>query len=402
MKFDILLLMAAVALTAGCNIDDPYSAEIQDGHYKRIVMIMPDSEVDSDKPLTKNTAVVGTSGVDYVWDASDVVGIFPDSGSQLYFSMESGAGQKEAAFDGGGWALKEGSSYYSYFPFVADFNIRKDAIPFDYRGQQQIGNRSSATGASSSIGNYCFMAAKGEANDDGSLYFSYKRIGALFILTVPAEAGSYKSATILADSKVIPYRGTFNSITIDEKMYDTELTDTLSISLKDIELASKGNITFYMMLPPFKYQDRQFSIVTTRADGRTAVSSFGGKDFAVGKTYLRSTNFAVSPASIGINNLGGNVEINITAAGSSAYSVSTDVDWITLNSQPTSGDATLSASVQANSGYRTGHIIVSETVSPNGSPVTLQNIVTVSQNPTGYSVGIGDWDYGNREEGEVD
>lgn len=401
MRRNLFLILAASISLLSCSKDFSNPSLERIGYYDSVVMSVQKTVLDSDIPITKNIAVITDKGVNYIWAETDTVGIFPSAGSQLFFSMSEGAGKTDASFDGGGWALKSESNYYSYFPFVPDFNIDKGSIPFDYRGQKQDGNGSNITGASGNIGKYCFMAAKGNATQSGSLYFDYKRIGALFILTVPAEAGSYESATVLVDSKVIPFKGTFNAVTVDQKMYNTEVTDTVSIKFNNLTLTSKGLITFYMMLPPFNYLDRQFSIVTTKTDGTTAISSFAGKDFSVEKTYLRNTNFSVSPASIGVSNVGGTENILITCAGSSNYSVTTDVDWITLNSHPTSGDATITATISSNSGYRTGHIIVSETVSPNGTPVTLRNSVTVSQNPTGYSVGIGDWGKGHSESGEA-
>ena len=98
--------------------------------YKSVTMSLPPAVFD-DCPETKNEAILGSS-IQYVWSSTDTVGIFPDAGSQIYFSMAGGAGQTSAKFDGGGWALKKGSGYYSYFPFVPDFYIDKSAIPITF------------------------------------------------------------------------------------------------------------------------------------------------------------------------------------------------------------------------------------------------------------------------------
>ena len=54
--------------------------------------------------------------------------------------------------------------------------------------------------------------------------------------------------------------------------------------------------------------------------------------------------------------------------------------WLTLKSNPTSGSATVAVSVAENTvaQVRTGHIIVSETV----SGVLLKNVITVVQKGT--------------------
>lgn len=78
---------------------------------------------DGDDPETKASAVPSADGktVEFAWELDDMVGIYPDKGSQIYFKIEDGAGSSSASFDGGGWALKQNSTYVSYYPFVADF-----------------------------------------------------------------------------------------------------------------------------------------------------------------------------------------------------------------------------------------------------------------------------------------
>lgn len=399
----MIISIAAIGLGACGEVSSLEPVSRNSGKYSSIVMIVSPSEVDEDVAITKNTIVRGDANTEtkYVWSETDTVGIFPDAGSQIYFSMKDGVGQTTASFDGGGWALREESSYYSYFPFLADYSVNRDAIPYDYRGQEQVGNSSASLGTKKDLGKYCFMAANGEAGEEGTLFFDYKKIGAVFILTVPVESGEYTSATLLADAAVIPYKGTFNAVKADQKLYNVSLSDTLSIGFRNMIFQDKGMMTFYLAFPPFEYVDRQVTIVSNKSDGTSLVSSFIGKAFAVDKVYPRSPNLSISPASVGISNLGGTINVRITTAAETSYSVSTDVDWITLDSDPTFGDATIVATVAQNDGYRSGHIIVSEVVSGSAGSVTLQNKVMVSQNPTGYSVGIGDWGYSEKEEGEA-
>lgn len=163
-------------------------------------MVMPQSGFEDSEPSTKNVAVIGNE-VDFVWSVTDSVGIFPDAGSQIYFSMASGAGQVSAAFDGGGWALKKSSEYFSYFPFIPDFYIDKEAIPLSYLGQKQVGN---AQENRADIGNYGYMVAKGVADEEtGSLYFNYERLGDLFRVKIHVLPGKYKSLKVRTDDDVL-------------------------------------------------------------------------------------------------------------------------------------------------------------------------------------------------------
>ena len=51
------------------------------------------------------------SDLQLVWNDNDTIGIYPDQGFQVAFPMASGSGTKSASFDGGGWGLKNSSTY---------------------------------------------------------------------------------------------------------------------------------------------------------------------------------------------------------------------------------------------------------------------------------------------------
>ncbi len=60
----------------------------------RVTFIVRDFEpVPDDSPDTRTSIVNGNS---FVWSDKDTVGIYPDSGSQVYFAMTSGAGANSA------------------------------------------------------------------------------------------------------------------------------------------------------------------------------------------------------------------------------------------------------------------------------------------------------------------
>ena len=85
---------------------------VEQGEYQSVTMVIPQISFDDEEPMTKINLDLGS--MKYLWAEKDSVGIFPDLGSQIYFSMAEGVGQSVATFDGGGWALMSGSSYYSY------------------------------------------------------------------------------------------------------------------------------------------------------------------------------------------------------------------------------------------------------------------------------------------------
>lgn len=394
-------LFIACAVLGLCACSErflPISVEEGTAEYTTVMMSLPEAVFD-DCPQTKNEALLGSS-ISYVWSVTDTVGIFPGAGSQVYFSMASGAGQQSATFDGGGWALKKGHDYYSYFPFIPDFYINKTAIPITFIGQNQTGN---GDPAHAYLGNYCYMVSKGVADEaTGSLYFNYERIGVLFRVRIPVQAGKYTSLSLRVDDKILAESGTINAVDIDKKINSAVYNDRIVLSLDDLTLESEGTLVGFMMLPPFNVLGSQVNFELTKEDGSVVVASAVGKDFVLGKTYDNAPKFSVSPSSANVEAEGGMVSFHITASGTSAYTVSSDSDWLTLNSTPSSGSATIRVNVAANkSKQRTGHIIISENVTLNGSQITLKNILTVTQDNSGLNIGVGDWEDGDNIYGEV-
>ena len=395
----ILLLAIFVGLCA-CSAETLLQTETaeESAEYQSVTMSLPPAVFD-DCPETKNEAILGSS-IQYVWSATDTVGIFPDAGSQIYFSMAGGAGQTSAKFDGGGWALKKGSGYYSYFPFVPDFYIDKSAIPITFIGQKQIGNGDPGRAY---LGNYCYMVAKGVSDEaTGSLYFNYERVGVLFRMRIPVQAGTYTSLTLRVEGNKLAEKGTIDAVDIDKVIHDASYTDHITLELEDLTMHTDGTLVGFLMLPPFNMLGSQVSFDLTKSDGTIVTSSAIGKNFTLGKTYDNAPKFSVSPVSAELDAEGGTVSFQIIASGTSSYTVETDADWLTLISKPTSGTSVISARASANTGKaRTGRIIVSEKVISSGTQVTLKNILTVIQDHSGLNIGVGDWESGDDEGGDA-
>ena len=367
-------LFALLVLAVSCTLPDKAGPEFQDNSekFRSVIMVMPQSGFEDSEPSTKNVAVIGNE-VDFVWSVTDSVGIFPDAGSQIYFSMASGAGQVSAAFDGGGWALKKSSEYFSYFPFIPDFYIDKEAIPLSYLGQKQVGN---AQENRADIGNYGYMVAKGVADEEtGSLYFNYERLGDLFRVKIPVLPGKYKSLKVRTDDDVLVQKGTYNAVDLGLEVDNPLYADSLTLELENVTFSQPGTLVAFIMMAPFNYLNRQLTFELTDSEGNVAVSSVRGKNFERGMTYGNAPHVSVSPASVSVAASGGSFSFNIAASGTHAYAVTTDASWISLGSQPTSGNASVAVSVPAGQEPRTGHIIVSETV----SGVLLNNVITITQ-----------------------
>lgn len=389
----ILSFVILLSIVISCNeklTPEVDSSEIFDQReYDKVTMVIPPLSFDDDEPMTKIS--LDLVSLKYLWEEKDSVGIFPDLGSQIYFSMAEGVGQSVATFDGGGWALKRSSSYYSYFPFVADYYIDKEAIPISYIGQSQDGNGNLSN---ASLGNHCFMVAKGVADEaTGDLMFTYDRLQMPFMFVIPVEAGTYTSLDVCAGQKVIATSGTINAISLDKVIHNAVYDDHLKIGLKNITFDGPSTLIVTALLPPFDIYGEQFTLNLTKADGGIVTSSVFGKTYTLGKAYKNSPNFSVSPTNVEISGDGGSFNFRVTAAGATSYSISSDANWLTINNAPTSGTTTVTVTAsKGTTKERIGHIIISEDVTYKGTTITLQNKIEVTQDVVGMVVRPGDWD----------
>lgn len=390
-----LSYLLSLFLLISCNYlevrEDFDVVEDDTKEYTRLRMFTTPATIEDDSVQTKIDVDWGASEINFPWAATDVVGIFPASGSQLYFSMANGVGTNYASFDGGGWALIRTADYYSYFPFVPDFYIDKEAIPFTYIGQEQNGN---ADPSKAQLGEYCHQVAKGEYNaQTQTLDFGYQRLGALFRFRIPVDAGVYESLTIEVEDNLLASEGTFKAINIDGKLYNTTLTDNLMMSFKNVSFETSGELIAFMMLPPFAYLHKQLNMILTKTDGTVVKASGLGQNFEATKAYGYKPKYSVYAKNEIIDGKGGATQVVITASGSDTYSVSTDVDWLTLDTNPTSGSAVIN--VTASKGVevkRTGHVIVSREQTYLGETTKLEDKVEIIQDLIGTQMGLGNWE----------
>ena len=201
MKRMYFQLVASVMLlvVSGCT-DNVELSEVDSSEIKKIVVSAEDF-VDSAESRTTLYPETG----DFKWAADDMIGIFPDKGFQVGFSMEAGVGSDYAEFDGGGWALKSTSTYYAYYPFEYD-NRDLASIPVSFLGQKQIGTMNL-----DHFGKYDYMYASGTGAVDGSVSFHFKHlIGVMALHMKFPESVTLNKVEISWDDELFITEGYFN------------------------------------------------------------------------------------------------------------------------------------------------------------------------------------------------
>lgn len=232
---------------------------------------------------TRSSVNIGESGASFTWDEDDVIGIFPDKGDQVSFTMDEGAGTQTATFSGGGWALKSSAKYTAYYPHVYE-NRDMTKIPVSYVGQTQNGN-----GNTDHIGAYDFMAAGVSTPENGAVAFDMQHLGALVQLTITVPKPSTLTKVVLTSSTEFTETGTID-LTADTPaiIADTQST-TLEISLNDVVTTEANeNVIVYFMTAPIDLTDNELTAIVHLADDTASEMNIIGKKLQAGKAYKLS------------------------------------------------------------------------------------------------------------------
>ena len=281
MKRMSFLPMGAVALLLAFTACSEELTEVPSSTLKQIVMTAADFETEDG---SRTNFQITSAGAEFSWAANDTVGIFPNEGAQAYFPMTSGAGTKSANFTGGGWALKDASTYAAYYPFIGNFYLNKNAIPVDFTGQVQTGNASTAH-----LGAYDYMAAIPATPKNGNVSFAFKHLGALvqLKLTVP-QATTLNSVTLTTENDAFAVKGTIDVMASAPSITSVTSTKEVTLELKELATTEANQIvTLYMMLPPVDLSAKTLKAVVKTSNGTEEVA-LESKNFQAGKAYALS------------------------------------------------------------------------------------------------------------------
>ena len=248
--------------------------------------------------LTESLTKTTLDGSDFQWEVDDTVGIYPDAGSQIFFSMKDGAGTSTATFDGGGWGFKENSVYYSYYPFIADFYLDRSRIPVSYEGERQNGKDNM-----DHYGDYDYMYTPGVSASSGVLRFSYSHLNCLIKVTVSKlPAGVYRQVTISSKEDLFVKKGHFNLMSQAPSVIPDETSKEISLVLDNVSLAADEQAVFYIISAPVAFAGKDIIVSIVDKDKKQYDCSKSlPVDFVAGKQYgLGCSSWTEVPQSVGI------------------------------------------------------------------------------------------------------
>lgn len=232
---------------------------------------------------TRSSVSVSESGVSFLWDEDDVIGIFPDEGDQVSFAMEQGAGTQTATFTGGGWALKSSATYAAYYPHVYE-NRDLTKIPVSYVGQTQNGNANT-----DHIGAYDFMAASVTTPSNGTVAFDMQHLGALVQLTITVPEPSTLTKVVLTSSTEFTETGTIDLTTETVAIMADTQSNSFEIALNNVTTTEANEtVTVYFMTAPVDLTNSDLTATIHFANETIREAKITGKNLQAGKAFKLS------------------------------------------------------------------------------------------------------------------
>lgn len=280
-KFSKFWTLIVTLFMVACTPESDFieTESLQGNNIESILVTAKDFE--GSENLTRTAVEVSNSGASFTWSANDTIGIFPVTGYQVAFPMESGAGTKSASFDGGGWALKNNTAYAAYYPFRYENRNRKE-VAITYVGQLQQGNADTKH-----IGAFDYMAASATTPSEGSVAFNFEHLGALvqWKLKVP-ENGIFTSFTVESEQNVFIRNGNLDLSQATPSITSIEKVTSLSMDLKNVSTTSSGQeIIVYMMMPPAELSGQNLTLLLTNDNAEVATAHVEGQNLEAGKAY---------------------------------------------------------------------------------------------------------------------
>lgn len=354
-------------------------------------------------------AVDDVNGLSFTWSDGDATGVYSTTDGFARYNLVTGDGLANATFDGGGFSLTDGSTYYAFFPYAMSASD-KTAIPLTYSGQSVTTDNDIVSPMSK---DYMWASA---VSDEGNAAFSFAHIGAFLRMRITLPEGTdIDKVELMPMYGEVPQTMTFD-ITTHTPAVSTSST-VMGVTTAGVTVPASGKATVWAVMPPQSFAADHFAVqVTSGTDVYSARAT--GKTFTAGKAYkwelspvnvesdpgygfstVAETGFADVTASVGVGEYSG-----ITYISGTQYAVVHDklngggivLYNITINDDGTVGDVSKSIPTGTSSSAVTD--IDNEGIAyVPGSPGTLfvsaeaeQSIIEydLDGNPTGRSLTI--------------
>lgn len=215
----------------------------------------------SDDPDTK--ATTSPDNMKLSFTLGDRINIWSSTGTLLIYSVQELLEGGGAIFDGGGFDLTDGETYYSTFPLIASVRDDYKAISLSFEGQVQ-----KADNDPSHVSEYTYMHTSATCqNGHTSFQYHYLHRWIRFVLTLPQTNMTVTELTLTADSDVFALNGTVDVTTGTVTWGDR--TDTITLGCDNFTVTD-GVLNAFMSVSTYAACNVVVRVKT--ADGKVYVS----------------------------------------------------------------------------------------------------------------------------------
>lgn len=235
-----------------------------DGIIVKCIVPPPGPEEDFASGVSDNGLVTKASVQpgEFAWDRGDKIGIVPSKGAQIYFEVDEGAGTSSASFDGGAWALKSNATYWSYYPFYADYSVEKSRVPVSFDGQCQDGN-----GSTAHCGKHWCLYSSPASAEGGALTFNYHHLTSFFKTYVTLPAGTYTRISYSAENELFIKEGYFDLSSESTTIVAEEYSKEISLDLKNVTFTEPTELVSFLIVAPVDLTDIPITVTVYDSHG---------------------------------------------------------------------------------------------------------------------------------------
>lgn len=271
MKHQVLSIIATSALIGGGCSTSGDNVNLLDRDLAQISFKVQELSLAQDDSDYTRAAIWDGTKVNFEWAETDSVGIFPENGDQLSYSMSGGAGSTTATFTGGSWALKSTETYSSYYPFNRWNYFKKPSeLELDYTGQVQDGLDNA-----DHLSPYDYLVADKTSAVNGALTFYYKHIGfpMRLSLTIPVP-GTYESLYLSATENLFVTKAQLDVTTETPTLTPLTTSKTHKVQLKNFTTTSPNQkVLVFLMCYPINAQGKTFYVKLKSTSGNIFTAS---------------------------------------------------------------------------------------------------------------------------------
>lgn len=284
MKMSFFSIMALAAMVSCSEVQENISENPNTEPQSLNGVVMQVSDIPYAETTTdgfsRSAMAVDASGLTFTWSDGDKTGVYSSTDGFALFNLTGGAGTSSATFDGGGFTLTDGATYYSFFPYAAAATD-KTAVPVDFTGQTLTQDDDMVSPMTK---DYLYASAVADA---GNAQFNYSHLGSFVRtkLTMPAST-PVESVDFIPMYASLTQQGTVDVTAATNPLTATVTSPKLSLTLSGVAVPSGGVLTLWGAMAPQDLSAPTEAVAILAHSGSAIYSArVAGKNLQAGKAY---------------------------------------------------------------------------------------------------------------------